>query len=230
MVRTPTILLVEDEERWQTRITEVLATFEVIVCDSRRRALSLLQSGLSVDAIIVDLKLGLDPDAGKELLADLMTVRPHTPKAILTAHKQKGSMREAMDEYGVDDIIYKGLIGSELLRAVNRIIRRNEPDAGNAGAEDNEVEDRAAHALQLLAERVSQLQSARMRADVQGLVGAVQEVNRQIDNLKQRAVEVDRLRQEAREQLMAETKGEERLRVVLRFVSAIEKVLGTIPT
>jgi CheY-like chemotaxis protein len=105
-----TILVVDDEVVLGKVIGETLAMFgyEAIVCENGEEALSYLNIGQTVDALITDFLMpGMTGDA---LVKEAKNQRPDMPAAIIT-----GTLRMVPEDHLADKVIGKPFMIGEVL-------------------------------------------------------------------------------------------------------------------
>jgi two-component system NtrC family response regulator len=121
MSRVETILIVDDEPNYRLIMGELLEAegYEVILAESGRLALGILEEHGWVDLILTDMTM---PDGGGiELLVKVKERSPEIPVILLTAHGTIERAVEAMKE-GAFDYLTKPCRNAEILRAVSKAL------------------------------------------------------------------------------------------------------------
>lgn len=125
------LLLVEDEDRLATQLSEGLRTVQMDVTWVRtgREGLTLAKTG---DFDIVLLDIGLPDQEGFTVLRRLRSAGSRLPVIILTARTSAEDTVKGL-EHGADDYMPKPFSFDELVLRVRLRTRRGEPDSGVSG-------------------------------------------------------------------------------------------------
>lgn len=121
-----TILVVDDEEdicsSLETYLEGSMDDVEVLSKHSASEALSYLEA-YPVDMIITDFRM---PDLdGLEFLEKVRSIRPNTPRLMMTAYPDLDLAMEAINEEQVDAFLTKPLEPLELVQTVRRTLREH---------------------------------------------------------------------------------------------------------
>lgn len=126
MPHQPHVLLVDDEASMREVLEIVLgnAGYDVSTASDAAKAISLLERN-QFDAIVTDLYMGTDKNAGMTLLAWLREHAPSTPAIMMTAHGSLETAIEAM-RTGATDYLQKPFSNEEIkVRVARAIEQRN---------------------------------------------------------------------------------------------------------
>ncbi|WP_447977545.1 sigma-54-dependent transcriptional regulator [Candidatus Nitrospira bockiana] len=120
-MRTPTLLIVEDEERMRRLLALVLEKegYALLLADSGEQGIRLLQDGADVDLIITDLQVGAT--SGLDVLETAKRQMPDVPVIIITGYGTVKSAVEAMRK-GAYDYISKPVDHDELKIVIARAL------------------------------------------------------------------------------------------------------------
>ncbi len=101
----PTILVVDDDERWLERISKILKSdYEVTVCDNDREAIDLVGSK-TFALVVLDMKLA-NGVSGLDVFEQMQRVAKDLPAIMLTGFPARSSMRDSFKK-GVMDYLEK---------------------------------------------------------------------------------------------------------------------------
>ena len=137
MSARPNILLVDDEERFRTNLSKMLAAqgFEVTAVDSGPRALEELAQ-LPYDVVLLDMRM--PAMNGLETLAAIKQSRPDTEVIILTGHASVDAAREIIRldgcEYLLKPCPLEEIIAKIELAFERKLARRERPQPNDSQA------------------------------------------------------------------------------------------------
>jgi len=125
------ILVIDDNEKMRELVSRVLRAENFLV-DSAFDFNSGFQKGKSkkYDAIVLDVMLGSDPNAGFKILSGWRTIGVKTPVLILSARALVDDRIHGLN-LGADDYLIKNFIPAELVARVRALSRRRFDGAKN---------------------------------------------------------------------------------------------------
>jgi two-component system response regulator PilR (NtrC family) len=120
------ILIVDDEPGMRDLLEIVLSAEGYVVTSSEgiNEACNFLEQE-SYDAVVTDLRIGNDSDAGMELLSWMQSNATDTPSIMMTAHGSVENAIEAMKR-GATDYILKPFKNEEIKIIIQRAIEQND--------------------------------------------------------------------------------------------------------
>ena len=118
------LLLVDDESSILTTMRRVFEEegYEVETASGSAEALEFQKSNGKVDAVITDLNMESE-DIGLEVARAAQELKPRPAVVICTGYANLSNSRSALD-MGVDYLALKPVEPTELIGAINRLIRR----------------------------------------------------------------------------------------------------------
>ncbi|HEU4411980.1 MAG TPA: response regulator transcription factor [Polyangiaceae bacterium] len=120
------VLLVEDEDDARASLARTLAR-EGYACEAasgEAEALALLDAG-PFDAAVVDVVLGKRPNAGLDLVPEVLARAGQVPVVIITAFADMGKVKAALNA-GASYLLEKPFTAADLLAVLDRLLTRRE--------------------------------------------------------------------------------------------------------
>jgi DNA-binding response OmpR family regulator len=129
MAKKRTLLLVDDENSILQTLRMVFENegYRVITAQSCAEALSILRNSHKFDAVITDLNMERE-DIGLEVARAAQKLKPKPAIVIYTGFASVPNSRIAL-EMGIDYMAHKPVEISDLIAALNRLIRRRALEA-----------------------------------------------------------------------------------------------------